>query len=132
MPSLITAAWPAWGPANLPASDEFAVNDLAGAIVKLGIRVPATARTADTLGTEREGTGVLIDDAGFGVADTFGGEIHTPTLTKLANEGLRYNRFHTTSICSPTRASLLTGRNHTRVGSGTIASRTSSSKSASS
>ncbi len=66
---------------------------------------------------------VLIDDVGFGVADTFGGEVHTPTLTKLANEGLRYNAFHTTAICSPTRAALLTGRNHTRVGSGTIAER---------
>jgi arylsulfatase A-like enzyme len=66
---------------------------------------------------------VLIDDVGFGVADTFGGEVHTPTLTRLANEGLRYNCFHTTSICSPTRAALLTGRNHTRVGSGTIAER---------
>lgn len=66
---------------------------------------------------------VLIDDAGFGVADTFGGEVHTPTFSKLAGEGIRYNCFHTTSICSPTRASILTGRNHTRVGSGTIAER---------
>jgi arylsulfatase A-like enzyme len=66
---------------------------------------------------------VLLDDVGFGVAETFGGEVHTPTLTKLANEGLRYNMFHTTAICSPTRAALLTGRNHTRVGSGTIAER---------
>lgn len=66
---------------------------------------------------------VLIDDVGFGVAETFGGEVHTPTLTRLANEGIRYNAFHTTSICSPTRAALLTGRNHTRVGSGTIAER---------
>ncbi len=66
---------------------------------------------------------VLIDDVGFGVADTFGGEVHTPTLSKLAEEGVRYNSFHTTAICSPTRASLLTGRNHTRVGSGTIAER---------
>ncbi len=66
---------------------------------------------------------VLLDDIGFGVADTFGGEVHTPTLSKLADQGLRYNRFHTTSICSPTRAALLTGRNHTRVGSGTIAER---------
>ena len=66
---------------------------------------------------------VLLDDIGFGVAETFGGEVHTPTLTKLANQGLRYNAFHTTSICSPTRAALLTGRNHTRVGSGTIAER---------
>jgi arylsulfatase len=66
---------------------------------------------------------ILIDDVGFGVAETFGGEVHTPTLSKLANDGLRYNCFHTTAICSPTRAALLTGRNHTRVGSGTIAER---------
>ncbi|QDT70284.1 Arylsulfatase [Planctomycetes bacterium MalM25] len=66
---------------------------------------------------------VLLDDVGFGVADTFGGEVHTPTLTRLADEGIRYNRFHTTSICSPTRAAMLTGRNHTRIGSGTIAER---------
>ena len=66
---------------------------------------------------------ILIDDVGFGVAETFGGEVHTPTLSRLADEGIVYNQFHTTSICSPTRASLLTGRNHTRVGSGTIAER---------
>jgi arylsulfatase len=48
---------------------------------------------------------VLLDDIGFGVAETFGGEVHTATLTKLAGEGLRYNCFHTTSICSPTRDS---------------------------
>ncbi|MFM8288961.1 MAG: sulfatase-like hydrolase/transferase, partial [Planctomycetaceae bacterium] len=66
---------------------------------------------------------VLIDDAGFGVPDTFGGFAHTPTLSRLRNEGISYNRFHTTSICSPTRAALLTGRNHQRVGSGTIAER---------
>ena len=63
-PSLVTAAWAAWGAANLPGDGRFASEDLAGAIVKLGIRVPPSARTADTLGTEREGTGVLIDDAG--------------------------------------------------------------------
>ncbi len=66
---------------------------------------------------------VLLDDVGFGVAETFGGEVRTPTLSRLAKEGIRYNAFHTTSICSPTRAALLTGRNHTRVGSGTIAER---------
>src|SRR3954469_23089123 len=64
MASLITAAWTAWSAANLPGAQKFAADDLAGAIVKLGIRVPSTARTADTLGTEREGTGVLIDDVG--------------------------------------------------------------------
>jgi len=68
---------------------------------------------------------VLIDDVGFGVPDTFGGEVHTPTLTKLRDSGICYNAFHTTSICSPTRAALLTGRNHHRVGNGTIAERAS-------
>jgi len=66
---------------------------------------------------------VLIDDVGFAQTDTFGGEMHTPTLSRLANEGIRYNAFHTTAICSPTRAALLTGRNHHRVGNGTIAER---------
>ena len=66
---------------------------------------------------------VLLDDVGFGVPDTFGGEVHTPTLTRIANDGISYNQFHTTSICSPTRAALLTGRNHQHVGSGTIAER---------
>lgn len=66
---------------------------------------------------------VLLDDTGFGVSEVFGGEVETPAFKKLAEEGLRYNMFHTTSICSPTRASLLTGRNHTRVGYGTIAER---------
>ena len=66
---------------------------------------------------------ILIDDAGFGVPDTFGGFAHTPTLSRLRDEGISFNRFHTTAICSPTRAALLTGRNHHRVGSGTIAER---------
>ncbi len=68
---------------------------------------------------------VLIDDVGFGVPSTFGGEVNTPTLSRLRNEGICYNRFHTTSICSPTRAAILTGRNHHRVGNGTIAERAS-------
>ena len=68
---------------------------------------------------------VLIDDVGFGVPDTFGGEVHTPTLTRLRDSGVAYNAFHTTSICSPSRAALLTGRNHHRVGNGTIAERAS-------
>lgn len=68
---------------------------------------------------------VLIDDVGFGLPETFGGEVRTPTLTRLWNSGIAFNAFHTTSICSPTRAALLTGRNHHRVGSGTIAERAS-------
>ncbi|NEO89571.1 MAG: arylsulfatase [Moorea sp. SIO3G5] len=64
---------------------------------------------------------ILLDDVGFGQPDTFGGEIHTPTLSRLWDEGIAYNTFHTTAICSPTRAALLTGRNHHRVQSGTIA-----------
>ncbi len=63
---------------------------------------------------------VLLDDVGFGHAGTFGGAVATPTLDRLAKDGLRYNRFHTTALCSPTRAALLTGRNHHSVGTGVI------------
>jgi len=63
---------------------------------------------------------ILIDDVGPGVASTYGGEIRTPTLDRVAKAGISYNRFHSTAMCSPTRASLLTGRNHTRVGNGQI------------
>jgi arylsulfatase len=55
---------------------------------------------------------ILLDDAGFGQFSTFGGGVPSPTMDKLAAEGLRYNRFHTTALCSPTRAALITGRNH--------------------
>jgi arylsulfatase len=55
---------------------------------------------------------VLLDDIGFGQSSAFGGPVHMPTLDKLASEGLRYNNFHTTALCSPTRTALLTGRNH--------------------
>jgi len=64
---------------------------------------------------------IMLDDAGFGQSSTFGGEIQTPTLSRLASEGISYNAFHTTAMCSPTRAALMTGRNHTRVGFGQIA-----------
>ncbi|QDX82271.1 hypothetical protein B9N43_14080 [Denitratisoma sp. DHT3] len=63
---------------------------------------------------------VLLDDAGFGQTATFGGAIETPALDRLAGQGLRFNQFHTTGLCSPTRAALLTGRNHHSVGSGKI------------
>jgi arylsulfatase len=55
---------------------------------------------------------VLLDDVGFGASSTFGGPIPTPALDRVAHNGLRYNQFHTTAMCSPTRAALLTGRNH--------------------
>jgi len=55
---------------------------------------------------------VLIDDMGFGQSSAFGGPVHMPTVDALANEGLRFNEFHTTALCSPTRTALLTGRNH--------------------
>jgi arylsulfatase len=63
---------------------------------------------------------VLIDDIGFSASSTFGGAIHTPTFDKLADNGLRFNRFHTTALCSPTRASLLSGRNHHNVNVGSV------------
>ncbi len=64
---------------------------------------------------------VLIDDAGPGLPTTFGGEVTTATLDRICGEGVTYNRFHTTAMCSPTRASLLTGRNHHEIGNGQIA-----------
>jgi len=64
---------------------------------------------------------VLIDDAGFGNPSTFGGPIATPNLTRVAAQGQIYNRFHVPAMCSPTRAALLTGRDHHSVGFGTIA-----------
>ena len=63
---------------------------------------------------------ILTDDTGFGMTSTFGGPAQTPTLDRLAKNGLKYNRFHTTALCSPTRAALLAGRNHHSVGTGVI------------
>src|SRR5262245_51815578 len=63
---------------------------------------------------------VLIDDAGFGSSSAFGGPCQTPTAERLAKGGLQYNRFHTTALCSPTRAAMLSGRNHHAVGMGGI------------
>lgn len=64
---------------------------------------------------------VLIDDAGFGAPETFGGPVSTPNYTRVQEMGATYNRFHVTAVCSPTRAALLTGRNQHRVGFGSIA-----------
>lgn len=63
---------------------------------------------------------IVLDDVGFGWSDTFGGLVETPNITRLAKKGLKYANFHTTALCSPTRACLLTGRNHHSVGMGSI------------
>ncbi len=63
---------------------------------------------------------VLIDDIGFGAASGFGGGINTPTLDRLANEGVSFNQFHTTALCSPTRMAILTGRNHHSANAGSV------------
>ena len=63
---------------------------------------------------------VLLDDVGFGASSVFGGPCNTPTADRLAANGLKYNRFHTTALCSPTRQAMLTGRNHHSVGMGSI------------
>ena len=63
---------------------------------------------------------IMTDDAGYGVAGTFGGVIPTPALDRIANNGLRYTNFHSTALCSPTRAALITGRNHHSAGFGVV------------
>jgi arylsulfatase A-like enzyme len=63
---------------------------------------------------------IITDDVGFGAPSTFGGVIPTPSLDRIANDGLRFTNFHTTALCSPTRAALITGRNHHSVGFGVI------------
>ena len=63
---------------------------------------------------------VLLDDVGFGASSAFGGPCNTPIAERLAANGLKYNRFHTTALCSPSRQALLTGRNHHSVGMGAI------------
>ena len=63
---------------------------------------------------------IITDDSGFGVPSTFGGVIPTPAMDRIANEGLRYNRMFSTALCSPTRAALITGRNHHSAGFGVV------------
>ncbi len=64
---------------------------------------------------------IITDDSGYGVPSTFGGVIPTPALDRIAHDGLRYTNFHSTALCSPTRAALITGRNHHSAGFGVIA-----------
>jgi arylsulfatase len=63
---------------------------------------------------------IMTDDQGYGVTSTFGGVIPTPAMDRVAKAGLRYTQFHSTALCSPTRAALITGRNHHSVGFGVI------------
>src|SRR5262247_3102634 len=63
---------------------------------------------------------IMTDDQGYGVTSTFGGVIPTPTMDRIAKNGLRYTQFHSTALCSPTRAALITGRNHHSVGFGVV------------
>ena len=63
---------------------------------------------------------IMTDDQGYGVSGTFGGVIPTPAMDRVAKAGLRYTQFHSTALCSPTRAALITGRNHHSVGFGVI------------
>src|SRR6187200_428938 len=63
---------------------------------------------------------IMTDDAGFGAPGTFGGVVPTPALDRIAAQGLRYTNFHSTALCSPTRAALITGRNHHSVGTGVV------------
>jgi arylsulfatase len=84
--------------------------------VKPELKVPATFGLEDAPNILL----VLIDDCGYGQMSTFGGGISTPAMDRVAASGLRYTHFHTTALCSPTRAALLTGRNHHSVASGVI------------
>ncbi|QDU93831.1 arylsulfatase [Lignipirellula cremea] len=84
--------------------------------VKPQLKIPATFGLEDPPNI----LVVLVDDAGYGQFGTFGGSIPTPTMDRIAKNGLKYTRFHTTALCSPTRAALLTGRNHHSVASGVI------------
>ena len=91
-----------------------------GGAIGRSLRTSAADWTINMTPTPPEGAPnvllVLIDDAGFGNPSTFGGPIDTPAMTRVAEAGLTYDHFHVTALCSPTRAALLTGRNHHTVG----------------
>ncbi len=88
---------------------------------KIPERLASTSDRISDRTTPKGGPNVLLiltDDAGYGVASTFGGVIPTPALDRIAKAGLRYTQFHSTALCAPSRAALLTGRNHHAVGFG--------------
>lgn len=91
---------------------------------KIGLKASESAKDFPTAVTAPKGAPnillILTDDVGFGAPSAFGGPVPTPTMERVANSGLRFNTFHTTALCSPTRAALLTGRNHHSVATGGI------------
>ena len=102
---------------HIPAGEEFS-----GKIAQTrAASVPAFPKQAQAPKSAPNVLLVLLDDAGFAATSAFGGGARTPNLEHIAAEGIRYNRFHTTAICSPTRAALLTGRNQHQVGFGNLA-----------
>ncbi len=93
-----------------------------GGVIKEN-RLGSTPRWPPTVVPPKGAPNVLLimtDDAGFGIPSTFGGVIPTPSMDRIANAGLRYNRIFSTSLCSPTRAAIITGRYHHSVGFGVI------------
>jgi arylsulfatase A-like enzyme len=104
---------------SLPAPDLAYQGPLAFDVRDLPEALPAIAATRPPDGAPNVLI-MLLDDVGFGASSAFGGPIHTPTAERLAAAGLKYTRFHTTALCSPTRAALLSGRNHHQVGMGHI------------
>src|SRR5512139_3514971 len=102
---------PTWANTNGPA--EIAVN----------APLSAPPRIFPTQSVRKDAPNILVimtDDVGFGASAPFGGPIATPTFAELARSGVRFNNFHTTGLCSPTRAALLTGRNPHEVGFGNV------------
>jgi arylsulfatase len=115
--SVAVAAEPATGP-SLPFPDPPSASKAAPS---LGQSTHQWRKPAQYLAKDAPNVVViLLDDVGFGQAGTYGGPINTPTLSRIAESGVSYNQFHTTALCSPTRAALLTGRNHHHVGNGVI------------
>ncbi len=118
---LETAVSPVWAQEILPHPEKPFTGKI-GLTYKDSQAVKSQLKLPSTYGIENAPNifVVLIDDVGYGQFSTFGGAIPTPTLDRVANNGLRYTQFHTTALCSPSRAALLTGRNHHSVATGGI------------
>jgi len=104
---------------TLPIPDQAYQGPLSFDAKKLGVKLPPITAKRPPDGAPNVLL-IMFDDVGFGAASAFGGPVRTPTADRLANGGLRYTRFHTTALCSPTRAALLSGRNHHAVAMGHI------------